>query len=670
MFAICRLAPERPGEPDSPLHSKIEYISPSVAWRLAFSPQSVLGRDLVDVCHPEDRGAFRAAMQAAYHAQTAQQRHLVVMHRSMTATGEFIWCHSAGMCQGDLLFLVCRDVRTRKSVEVALRVFTLATSHDLREPCNAILVSLAVLEQRACVAASPSQQPLTGEAAQELQSSSLDTTHLEPAELVASMRASCGLLLGIVSNVLSAPQVHSGELTLQSDVFSPAAVLRDVMQACQLGCPAAAAAGGGVQAAPGEPLPPLVEGDSGRMAQVVQNLITNALKFSPGVPVRVSAAMQPAEAHPPASVQAAAGRPWLVIQVSDRGRGMSAAEAAACFTAGVAAPAAVGGGTGLGLYLSQAFAQLMGGSLTVQTAPGQGSTFTLRVPVRVLDPDEVATVEAERNAAVLAAQAERAERAEAVAAVAEGKRVRVSPREHGHALRVLGADDHPLNLRLLTRLLQLHEFVVTAVPDGGAALAALISSHGAAAGGTAAMGGGGGVSAAAPTASAASGPFDLAILDMARAFSHAQIAHALCTHEPADSQEMPVLSGTEVAAEYRRWEAEEAQATGVNSHLPIVALTANVTEEHAAQCESAGMDLFLPKPLRDFAIPALRAHATAHAEQRAVLYEAQAATREGAAVAAAAGAAAAAAHAVLGPPAFAPPAARQPQQRPGGPEKK
>ena len=279
VFAICRLAPERPGDPNSPLLSKIEYISPSVAWRLAFSPQSVLGRDLVDVCHPEDRDAFRTAMQTAYHAQTAQHRHLVVMHRSVTATGEFIWCHSAGMCQGDLLFLVCRDVRTRKSVEVALRVFTLATSHDLREPCNAILVSLAVLEQRPCVASS--QQPCVGEAAQELQSSSFDAAHMEPAELVASMRASCGLLLGIVSNVLSAPQVHSGELTLLSDVFSPASVLHDVMQACQLGCAAAAAAGGGVQVAPGEPLPPLVEGDSGRMAQVVRFHVLGRVKLLP-----------------------------------------------------------------------------------------------------------------------------------------------------------------------------------------------------------------------------------------------------------------------------------------------------------------------------------------------------------------------------------------------------
>ena len=129
------------------------------------------------------------------------------------------------------------------------------------------------------------------------------------------------------------------------------------------------------------------------------------------------------------------------------------------------------------------------------------------------------------------------------------------------------------------------------------------------------------------------------------------------------------MSGTEVAAAFRRWEAEQAQATGTYSRLPIVALTANVTEEHAAQCESAGMDLFLPKPLRDFAIPALRAHATAHAEQRAVVYEAQAATHEAAAAAASAGAAAAAAQAVLGPPALAPPAVRPPQHQSGAEKK-
>jgi signal transduction histidine kinase len=263
VFAICRVAAERPGDPDSPLMSRIEYISPSVAWRLAFPQHAVVGQDLIEVCHPEDRDAFRAALRAAYHAEQPQGRHLMVTHRSTTAGGEFIWCHSAGMCDGDLLYLVCRDVRTRKSVEVALRVFTLATSHDLREPCNAILVSLAMLERRACVAPT---HPHAGDAPPDELTRSLDTANLEPAELVTCMRASCGLLLGIVGNVLSAPQVQAGELTLMTDVFSPAAVIRNVLQACQLGC-ASMKSGGGVKALPGEPLPPLVESDSGRLAQ-------------------------------------------------------------------------------------------------------------------------------------------------------------------------------------------------------------------------------------------------------------------------------------------------------------------------------------------------------------------------------------------------------------------
>jgi CheY-like chemotaxis protein len=189
----------------------------------------------------------------------------------------------------------------------------------------------------------------------------------------------------------------------------------------------------------------------------------------------------------------------------------------------------------------------------------------------------------------------------------------------------LSRTDHPLNLRLITRLLQLHNFAVTPVPDGGAALAALLSSFGAAPGGTAAAGGGGGVSAAAPPASATAAPFDLAVLDMV----------------------MPIKSGTEVAAEFRAWEA--AARPGA-MRLPIIALTANVLEEHASECEGAGMDMFLSKPLREDVIPVLRAHAAAYAEQRSVEEAARAATGDAARAAAAAAAAAAVAHAVLGPP--------------------
>ncbi len=79
--------------------------------------------------------------------------------------------------------------------------------------------------------------------------------------------------------------MEAGELTLQRAVFSPARLVAEVMQACRLGCAAVAAAtgGGGIEldtacGAGGEPLPPLVEADRNRIAQVLQNLVRAALR--------------------------------------------------------------------------------------------------------------------------------------------------------------------------------------------------------------------------------------------------------------------------------------------------------------------------------------------------------------------------------------------------------
>jgi CheY-like chemotaxis protein len=108
-------------------------------------------------------------------------------------------------------------------------------------------------------------------------------------------------------------------------------------------------------------------------------------------------------------------------------------------------------------------------------------------------------------------------------------------------------------LRLITRLLQLQDFEVTAVADGGAALDALRANYEATAAAAAAGGGAPGLAA----------PFDLAVLDMS----------------------MPVMSGPQAAAAFRAWEA--AARPGA-MRLPIISLTANAAEEHASECAQAG----------------------------------------------------------------------------------
>jgi len=119
----------------------------------------------------------------------------------MTATGGTIWCHTSGLCVDDQLFLVCRDMRTIRSVELALRAFTLATSHEMREPCNAILVATAVLERRACVAAVEEEEEDETAAAAAFNGSK--SPPIDARALVACIRSACSLLLGIVGNVLS-----------------------------------------------------------------------------------------------------------------------------------------------------------------------------------------------------------------------------------------------------------------------------------------------------------------------------------------------------------------------------------------------------------------------------------------------------------------------------------
>jgi signal transduction histidine kinase len=112
---------------------------------------------------------------------------------------------------------------------------------------------------------------------------------------------------------------------------------------------------------------PAVEGDPERLRQVLSNLIDNAVKYSPaGEPVEVRARLDD-------------GR--VVVSVADHGPGIAAENQQLVFEkfGRILGPTAKPG-SGLGLYIARTIAEAHGGELAVESAPGQGATFTLTLP--------------------------------------------------------------------------------------------------------------------------------------------------------------------------------------------------------------------------------------------------------------------------------------------------
>jgi signal transduction histidine kinase len=118
-----------------------------------------------------------------------------------------------------------------------------------------------------------------------------------------------------------------------------------------------------------------------RLRQALLNLLSNANKFSERGTITVHA--RQAQEN---------GRDWITIAVADTGIGLTPEQMGKLFQEFSQADASTTrkyGGTGLGLAISKRFCQMMGGDITVESAPGKGSTFTIRLRRIVDAPREV-----------------------------------------------------------------------------------------------------------------------------------------------------------------------------------------------------------------------------------------------------------------------------------------
>ncbi|WP_157267390.1 ATP-binding protein [Azohydromonas aeria] len=209
----------------------------------------------------------------------------------------------------------------------------------------------------------------------------------EQQRQVEYIRRSAQGLLDMVNDLLDLAKVEAGKLDIRPSTFSIEALFAGLRGSLKplLGNAA-------VELVFDDPagLPDL-HADEQKVTQVLRNLISNALKFTPRGHVRVGA-----------RCDAAARR--LVFTVEDTGIGIAPEHLQAIFEEFQQVEGVLQrGGTGLGLPLSRRLAQLMGGDVTVRSTPGQGSTFELFLPVRFGDFAEPLPAEGDDAAAMAAA---------------------------------------------------------------------------------------------------------------------------------------------------------------------------------------------------------------------------------------------------------------------------
>jgi CheY-like chemotaxis protein/two-component sensor histidine kinase len=185
----------------------------------------------------------------------------------------------------------------------------------------------------------------------------------EQRERLDVIRDSSEALLRVLNDILDISKIEARKLEIEDVEFDLGEVLSGVHATF---APVAAQRGLELSVRAGD-AGGLYHGDPTRVRQIISNLVSNALKFTASGSIRVLAARQGA---------------GMRIDVIDTGIGISPEAAASLFAKFAQADASTArryGGTGLGLAISRELAELMGGSVTLESTPGHGSTFTVRL---------------------------------------------------------------------------------------------------------------------------------------------------------------------------------------------------------------------------------------------------------------------------------------------------
>jgi two-component system sensor histidine kinase/response regulator len=417
---------------------------------VGYPREELLQRTFQDITHPDDLAtqieAFTALMRGESPTFGLEKRYV-------RKDGSIVWGELFASLQRDVAgapaydIAIVHDISERKRLEQDLRQakeaaeaanrakdeFLANVSHEIRTPMNAILgmTELAL------------DTPLTEDQRQYL----------------TTVKSAGDALLGIINDILDFAKIEAGRLELDPADFSLASVLTTTLRALGV---RAQKKGLELVCQQQPDVPDALIGDAGRLRQVLINLVGNAIKFTERgeIVVLVENAAEPAPLTPDPSPPGGEGRQSTPLPSGERGRGEGEVSLRFAVTdTGIGIPPEKQaiifrafeqedtsttrkyGGTGLGLTIAARLVALMGGEITVDSAPGRGSTFvfTARFGLQPHPPETAAA----------------------------------SPPVVLRDLPVLIVDDNATNRHILEEWLRAYSMEPTAAGDGVTAMAAL-----------------------------------------------------------------------------------------------------------------------------------------------------------------------------------------------------
>jgi PAS domain S-box-containing protein len=340
----------------SDLQGKILQSNDAVSQLLGFRRDEVVEQSLSRFISPEETREFTAALREVVEKGVTRNARL----NPRSASGETIATtlnasalrDSDGRVTGAIGIL--RDMReldkAREAAEIANRAksqFLANMSHELRTPLNAIILYTELLRDEA--------------------------TDRGLEDFLPDLKKIYGAakhLLALINDVLDLSKIESGKMELMLEVFDVPAMIRDVVTTIE---PLAQKNANRLEVHFPSDIGPMCA-DLTKVRQSLFNLLSNACKFTEGGTIRLEVAREQRDGN------------WLSFRVADTGIGMTPDHLEKLFKPfSQVDPSATRrfGGTGLGLAITRHFCEAMGGDIEVESKPGVGSTFTIRLPAVV-----------------------------------------------------------------------------------------------------------------------------------------------------------------------------------------------------------------------------------------------------------------------------------------------